>query len=177
MKKKNGCAHCENLGKKVYSVASVPGRIEEKEGRPLAGQAGKIHDKVLSFFCYKGRRLRREMVSITNAWPKPIYYAQDKRTEATLQEISQLWNLERLNKEISNACAVVICWGAKALYAVRLVKSRFNRSFAIVEAEHPSLSHLNRCYKSAADTAEKRTEDRVRQFAEKVKKNVKGLLS
>ena len=175
--KKDGCVHCENLGKEVYSVASVPGRIEEDEERPLAGRAGQIHDKTLSLLRYKGGRLKREMVSITNAWPKPIYYARDKRTEATLKEISQLWNLERLNKEISNACVVVICWGAKALYAIRLVKKLFNRDFVIVEAEHPSLSHLNRSYKSLADTAEKRALDRICQFARKVKKNAKGLLS
>lgn len=170
--------HNENLGEEIYSMASVPGRVELTMGRPLAGQAGNCHDRAIAQMSYAGQTLKRGVnISIVNSWPTPIFMKQDGRTEASLSEISQQWNLERLNEEISENCKVVIAWGKNAIYAANLVKTTFKRTFEIVEAEHPSFSNLNRNYKSNESSAQKRSADRIRQLADKIKANSNGILN
>ncbi len=173
--------YCENLGQKVYSLVSAPGKAEEKAGYPLAGLSKYNHDTIVGMLRYKGEWLIRGVnLSIDNACDKPLYIGKngpkDKKTEATDGEILADANLARLNEEITENCELVIAWGNKAKLAAEAVKARYGRNFDIVYTDHPSPRKVNSTYESKKNTPKERNLERLSKIAQKLKDNSKGKL-
>lgn len=170
-------SYCENLGNEVVCLGSVPGQQEALAGRPFIGQSGKNLETILSNLKYKGETLSRNKVSIDNSWDSPLWMSKHGKTEASLEEICSEGNLARLNKEIGKNTKIVIAFGDNAYTAATSLKAKYNLNYAIIKTDHPSMSHINRTYKSVKVTPEERNLDRLMQMSNEIKKNSNGLFS
>ena len=169
--------YSENLGKEVACLGSVPGQCEAQAGRPFSGQSGKNLEAILSNINYKGEPLSRAKVSIDNSWDRPLWMAKHGVTEATLKQVCSESNLSRLYNDIGKKTKVVIAFGDNAYAAAVELKKKYNLKFTIIKADHPSLAHINRTYKSAKATEQERNIDRLRQMADSIKKSSNGLFT
>jgi len=137
----------EGTEKRVACVFSCPGRYEEEAGRPAARMTGKNLDKVLSAL----NRLMgtdhfvRGRVRITNSWTNVEYDAKTGRSEATFAEIGGEENLRRLADELADIQESVLCFGARAAFAVEEVKKRgwLKDSLHVAVTIHPGMRGIN----------------------------------
>ena len=84
----------------VGFVFICPGRAEEREGRPCAGQTGKVLDDGLSHLVQMRNDLftsrNRYDYLITNAWPEVEHKKKTKRSIPKCIEVTSKQNIGRL---------------------------------------------------------------------------------
>jgi hypothetical protein len=109
-----------NIGKKDNEVAflfSCPGQMEEDLKKPVACQTGVNLNILLSFLNSKQanvfKYINRYEYRITNSWNQVEFKERTNRTEATLKEIKDKDNIERIKKELVGI-NVLILFGEKA---------------------------------------------------------------
>lgn len=101
---------------KVGFIFSAAGRLEEKEGRPVAGMTGKnldlmigmLHLQYPEMFPFKNRYSYR----ITNATTDVHYMFKTNNTEGSKGEVKKVANISRILKEITGL-SDIFCFGAK----------------------------------------------------------------
>ncbi len=172
----------------VVYVFSCPGRIEQEQERPVGGMTGKNLDRVIKILneeCGQSLPLRVG-ASINNAWPKPEFRSGDGatgRSQATLAEIRDPTNLQRLKRELSGY-SLIVCFGKRAHYAVRKLfeEQDLGPGVAVANARHLGLSSLNQLRKTAdgrsiADVYRRpsdRTTARLRMVAEELCRSIRA---
>ncbi len=129
----------------VGFVFICPGRFEEREGRPCAGQTGKGLDDGLSYLV----RLRQDLFAsrnrydylITNAWPQVEYKKKTNRSVPDCSDVTPRQNIERLFAEIKGLSHVVAC-GELAHIAVRISVEFLLFSGKVAYVKHTSRQSL-----------------------------------
>lgn len=110
--------------KDVALIFSCPGRHEKDQGHPIAGATGKNFDGVLNYLKlhgkFKNQKLRSDF-RITNAFDGIEYLGSTNRTQASNKEIRNEKNLDRLANELNDIDDVIIFFGKKAEYALKLL--------------------------------------------------------
>ncbi|MBU2571110.1 MAG: hypothetical protein KJ725_13995 [Gammaproteobacteria bacterium] len=137
--------HSPNIPGQVGFVFICPGRFEEKEGRPCAGQTGKVLDDGLSHLV----KIRHDLFTsrnrydylITNAWPQVEYRDKTNRTVPKCIEVTSKQNIQRLFSEINGLSHVVAC-GELAHIAVRICVDFLKFSGKVAYAKHTSRQSL-----------------------------------
>jgi len=117
--------------------------MEEDLSKPVACQTGinlnillkLLHGMNKSIFKY----INRYDYRITNTWDKVEYQAKTGRTEATLKNIKESQNLERLERELKDK-KILILFGENA----KKIKILLNFNGIIIESRHLSFQSLNK---------------------------------
>lgn len=151
----------------IAFVFSCPGREEELANHVCAGITGRNLNELLWYL--NGKRSDvfqhsvKERYTITNASDRVHYPALTDDSEASLTEIMQPNNLERLRADLSYS-NIVICMGNKALLAVKATGT--NKK--IIMGEHLSFSNLNRHIPSDKGTSAERSKDRIHKIGDMI---------
>jgi hypothetical protein len=108
-------------------VFSCPGQKEEQLGHPCAGATGRNLDLALPKL-HAQNPVRfvspfRSAYVLTNSWPAVEYPAKTGRSEATMTEILDNRNLDRLENELRGIATILIC-GQKARHAVLALQEK-----------------------------------------------------
>jgi hypothetical protein len=134
----------KNAGQ-VGFVFICPGRFEEREGRPCAGQTGRVLDDGLSHLVQMRDDLftsqNRYDYLITNAWPQVEYKESTNRSVPKCSEVTSKQNIQRLFSEINGLSHVVAC-GELAHLAVRICVEFLNFSGNVAYVKHTSRQSL-----------------------------------
>ncbi len=99
----------------IAFVFSVPGQEEEKNNIPVSGQTGKNLDTLLKFL--KINPIDKYEYRITNSYDKVLYKAKHGKTEASVEDIQESKNIERLIEELKDIEKYIIFFGDKAMSA------------------------------------------------------------
>jgi len=133
----------------IVIVLSCPGQIEElaiPQG-PAKGQTGTNLNAVLSILrdTFNQSGFSRAEVMVTNSWDQVEYHEKTKRSEATLQEVLDISNLDRLASEIGNISKYVIACGVNAKVAVMMLDyaGKLGGCVKIIFIKHLSSQALN----------------------------------
>lgn len=149
-------------------MLSAPGKVEEKLGRPAAGETGKTLQHAIEILHKKDPitfpSSKLDDYTIMNAVEKVHYKSKTGRTEGTINEITDSKNIDRIN-EILKDYSNVVALGDKAKAAINNSKFKGN----ILSSSHPSKQSLNKQYKSIKTTPEERNIDRISQWTETIK--------
>ncbi|OOE92016.1 hypothetical protein BZG76_09240 [Salinivibrio sp. AR647] len=125
----------------VGFVFICPGRFEEREGRPCAGQTGRVLDDGLCHLVQMRGDLftsrNRYDYLITNAWPQVEYKKSTNRSVPNCIEVTSKQNIQRLFSEINGLSHVVAC-GELAHLAVRICVEFLNFSGNVAYVKHTS---------------------------------------
>ena len=143
-----------NIGKEdndVVFLFSCPGQMEEDLKRPVACQTGINLNILLKILNEKNKNVfqytNRYDYRITNTWDKVEYQAKTNRTEATLKDIKESQNLERLKKEIKDK-KILILFGKNA----KNIQNFLNFNGIIIESRHLSFQSINQIKKDIHGT-------------------------
>ena len=133
---------------KVAFVFSCPGRHEEDAKRPAAKATGNNLAILLQILNESNTfefTLKREKVTIANAWDKVEYRSATQRSEATTEEVLQAENINRLANELAHVSEYIICCGEKAKIAVCAANSTklINENCKLIFINHIGNSGLN----------------------------------
>tara|TARA_R110002167_G_scaffold61728_2_gene174320 strand:- start:806 stop:1567 length:762 start_codon:yes stop_codon:yes gene_type:complete len=155
---------------KTAIILSAPGQVEERVGRPAAGQTGKTLQTAINKLNQSNPKdfpsNNLDDYTILNAVEDVHYKAKTGRTEGKDNEILDPSNMKRINAILTEADNVVAL-GEKAQLAVN--KSSFNGN--IFKGKHPSMQALNKKYKSDKQTPSERSQDRVEQWTKELDKS------
>lgn len=135
------CHYKKGNEDKITFVFSCPGRIEEKAKEPASGRTGKNLDLLLEELNKELKEIgcfKRENISITNATHKVEFKARTHRTEATVKEVLDKKNLNRLYKEIKNTTKLIVCSGRNANLAVDKIFEIYDD----INAKKISIGHI-----------------------------------
>ncbi len=129
----------------IYAfVFSCPGAEECCVGMPVAGQTGKNLDNFMKRVPAFRDFNSRYDIRITNAWDRVESRGLTGRTEAKKGEIKAPSNLSRLALELQDITRVIICFGRKAEYAVKLIEGHLHRHPQVLYNCHLGFQSLNR---------------------------------
>ena len=133
----------------IAVVLSCPGQDEElavPQG-PAKGQTGTNLNTVLGLLkdTFNQCGFSRAEVMVTNSWDRVEYPEKTKRSEATLQEVLSINNLDRLASEIGNISKYVIACGVNAKVAVTMLEyaGKLENRVKIIYIKHLSSQALN----------------------------------
>lgn len=133
--------------KKVALIFSAPGKFEDDNKRPVAGKTGENLKALL--IKLQENNLFKEYkciydFTITNSVTTVEFINKTQRTQATNKEICINENLKRLANELNEISDYIICFGEKAKYAVKQIKSCLNENVKIINTRHLSPRAFNR---------------------------------
>lgn len=145
--------HLESGARKAIAfVFSCPGRREQEQGRPAAGQTGDNLQDALMYmreFCYDFIEnigcddWARDNILITNAWCCVEFRAQTERSEASTLDIRSEGNVNRLAGELCATKSIIVCCGKKARDAVERVEAQLSDGVIIACLPHLGNQALN----------------------------------
>lgn len=133
----------------IAIVLSCPGQDEEhaEPQGPAKGHTGTNLNTVLSILrdTFNKSGFSRAEVMVTNSWDQVEYPEKTKRSEATLQEVLDISNLDRLASEIGNISQYVIACGVNAKVAVTMLgyAGKLDNRVKIIFIKHLSSQALN----------------------------------
>ena len=141
--------------KDIAFVFSCPGKKEKKKGAPAKGPTGTNLEDLLEMMTdkYGLPGFTRGEVWITNAWDKVEFKYKtstgDKagRNEASLREIFQDDNLDRLEAELRCIEKLIVCCGDRAISAVNCLKRSGKLKAHIARLIHLGNQALNKSIK------------------------------
>jgi uracil-DNA glycosylase len=147
-------------------MASCPGRLEQRAGRPLAGASGRNLRAALAslrerFGPVWFPSLVLEDYTLTNAWDRVEYPELTGRSEATPAEVLAEENVAAARARIERAGATrIVALGDRARGVARRVGV-----LAVIAGPHPSPLLVNTRYYSGRASAKARTLHRLEQWA------------
>ena len=143
-----------NIGKEDSNVVflfSCPGQMEEDLKKPVACQTGINLNMLLKILNEQNKDIfpytNRYDYRITNTWDKVEYQAKTGRTEATLKDIKESQNLERLEQELKDKKTLIL-FGKNA----KNIKNLLNFNGIIIESRHLSFQSINQINKDIHGT-------------------------
>ena len=155
----------------VAFVFSCPGRKEKECKHVCAGTTGDnlqiLIEELYTIIPEKFPSSNKDDYYITNASDKVHYKKLTGDTEATIDEIKEPQNLNRLKEELDN-CDIIVCMGNKASAAVSMIQTHAQ----VIQGTHLSNSNLNRHFESKKTTACERKMDRIKQVGDLIIKNI-----
>ncbi len=129
----------------VGFVFICPGRYEEKQGRPCAGQTGVMLEAALPLLFAKRPQIfpspERDHYLITNAWPTVEYKGKTMRSVPLKSYIMLEQNIERLYHELKGLQYIVAC-GKLAHLVLDLCRQNFPLQAAVAQVSHTSRQAL-----------------------------------
>lgn len=179
------CHYKKGNEDKITFVFSCPGRIEEEAKAPVSGITGKnldlllekLNEELKEIGCFK-----RENINITNATDKVEFKARTNRTEATVQEVLDKENLNRLYKEIKDTTKLIVCSGKNANLAVdKIFETHKDINAKKISIGHIGMQSINSTIKKDinGETLEKgnkgNTEKRLQVIALDIKSKFKAI--
>lgn len=141
-------AYEKGLESKIAFVLSCPGKMEKKNNKPASGKTGKNLDNLLTKLenDYNLSDFKRKNITIANAWGNVEFKAKDGtgRSEATLSEVINIDNLERLAAQLQDIQSYIICCGVNAEKAVSMLlyAGKLNSSCKVINIPHLSTRGL-----------------------------------
>ncbi|MBL0562682.1 hypothetical protein [Aeromonas hydrophila] len=115
----------ENQSLPFCFLFSCPGSKELKSNKPCAGATGSNLDKLLDILRTMNPQITtpktRSDLYINNAWPLVEYKSATGRTEASIIELNQKWNIVRLCDELAHV-QKIIAFGNNAQHVVDKIK-------------------------------------------------------
>ena len=165
----------------IAFVFSCPGRKEQEECRPAAGQTGNNLEEVLRVmrrYSYDDTEdlecndWTRENIWITNAWRCVEYKKLTGRREASVREILCETNVARLANELGIIERVIICCGKRAETVVGRLRDqgKLQNTVRIIPLRHLGNQALNSWIPDSklnqSSASEERRLQRLRIWAE-----------
>lgn len=133
--------------KNVTCVFSCPGRLEEKNNRPVSGVTGSNLNKLFLILNdkLKVNVFERGKVTITNATCKIEYKSKTGKSEGTKKEVLEDSNLERLFNDLCNTEKYILVFGENAKLALKEIEKRYKFFYnpKIIYVRHLGLQSLN----------------------------------
>lgn len=171
----------EGKNNSVAFVFSAPGQKEEKNNKPISGQTGKNLETILKilkksnieeFSSYKNRYDFR----ITNSFTDVLFLSKNNRTEATIKEIKEPKNIERLRSELIDITKYIFFFGLKPqsiAYLLSDLKARF------IFAPHLGFQSINQIDRDVENILlipkdNQNTEKRLKVVANYILKQIKS---
>lgn len=136
---------------KIVVILSSPGKAEFEQNKPAAGQTGENLRLLLEYLKCKtnNSEFHRDKISITNAWPHPLWKWKDKKTEeVNPSKLFTKENISRLEKDIGSA-ELVLCCGVIASKTVKNILFRLQPT--IIEICHLGNQSINIRYPITRD--------------------------
>lgn len=131
----------------IIFVFSCPGKYEEKSKEPASGQTGKNLNMLLEILDKEligVTSFKRNDINITNSTTNVEFKARTNRTEATINEVLEEKNLNRLYNEIKNIKKLIICAGKNANLAVdKILEKKSDIIADKVCIEHIGMQSIN----------------------------------
>ncbi|MEV3816263.1 hypothetical protein RI537_09055 [Aeromonas salmonicida] len=133
---------------KIAFVFSCPGRMEKNAKKPAAGKTGENLNYLLSKLetAYSLTDFKRGKITIANAWNNVEFKGEGGtgRSEATLSEVINIANLDRLGKELQCITDYIVCGGVNAEKAVSILlfAGKLNSSCKVINIPHLSTRGL-----------------------------------
>ena len=108
-------------------ILSCPGQEEQKFNKPAAGSTGDNYNEISKYLIedFHIDGFQRGNVTITNSWHKVEYTGKGGtgRSEATLNDIFEQNNLDRLADELKDITDFIMCCGVNAKAVVEYLLS------------------------------------------------------
>lgn|GEM_PF-923463 len=160
---KNSAHYKAGSKNEIAVILSCPGKDEASATppEPAKGQTGKNLETILGILTndYGHSGFTRDEICITNAWDQVEYSngaGNTGRSEATILEILNARNLDRLANEINKIEKIIICCGinAEAAILALLYADKICLSVKIITINHLANRSLNSSIKYALDGSE-----------------------
>ena len=141
----------------IAIVLSCPGQDEELANPqgPAKGQTGTNLNTVLRILKddFNQRGFSRAEVVITNSWDQVEYPEKTHRSEAELQEVLGLNNLDRLASEIGSISRYIIACGVNAKISVSMLEyaGKLQKDVKVIFIKHLGGQALNLNIKNDID--------------------------
>lgn len=135
----------ENPSLPFCFLFSCPGLKELNSNKPCAGATGSNLDKILDILRTMNPQITtpktRNDLYINNAWPLVEYKKITGRTEASISDLNQNWNIVRLRDELAHV-KKIIAFGNNAKHVVNIIKS-YNPHLITAGSIHISMTSIN----------------------------------
>ena len=175
----------------IAFVFSCPGKKEQEECRPAAGETGRNMEaalEVMSNYDYDSVEYlecddwTRENIWITNAWPCVEYEGEGGtgRSEAEISEVLEAGNVSRLAGELEIITGVIVCCGERAQAAALCLNNqgRLSQEVRVVSMRHLGARALHGWIRSfklpGIQCGKDRDRERVRRWAELLYQQIGG---
>lgn len=139
---------------RIAVVLSCPGKEEKRANRPAAGQTGSNLEEILLSLTddYAISGFQRGKITVGNSWSKVEFDGAGGtgRRQATIPEILDAGNLERLAGELGEITDFIVCCGDNAREAVARLKAdgRLREGCRILRVCHLSNLGINNSIKN-----------------------------
>lgn len=146
---KNTVHYKKGMENKIAFVFSCPGQLEQNANPPgpVQGATGDNLNVVIEFLSKKDKTkgITRESATITNAWDKVEYKKSTGRSEATIGEVMQSSNLERLAAELETIEQYIFASGVNAQAAVMALRfaGRIKEDVKVITLRHLGNQSVN----------------------------------
>jgi hypothetical protein len=130
-------------------VLSCPGQEEENSipAGPAKGETGKNLNCILEMLAtkYKQNGFTRKEVLITNSWDKIEYPVKTGRSEATINEILDKDNLDRLSSELTHTSKYLLACGNNAIATTKALDyaKKLDKDLKLIFVNHLGNQALN----------------------------------
>lgn len=176
--------HYESGSKnEIAVVLSCPGQAEEQaipQG-PAKGQTGKNLATLLDILSQQKEfsSLTRDEIVVTNSWDKIEYPDKTDRSEATISEILDPRNLDRLAAEVEGISKFILCFGDNAIATIQCLSyaGKVNANVKIVNFVHLGNQALNSSIKYAIDGTEIKCYSKASEKPKDEKRSLKKIES
>jgi hypothetical protein len=136
----------ENQNLPFCFLFSCPGSKELKKNKPCAGATGSNLEKLLEIFqtIHPSTTVpkTRDGIYINNSWPLVEYKKSTGRTEASTEDLDQIWNITRLREELKGV-QKIIAFGNNAFHVAERIKKDFYPTLVIASSIHISMTSIN----------------------------------